>query len=105
LKALKWLKSSWQKARGISSFNFFVHDVFDSHVSWKMKNNKVKRFRLTIASKLLLGFLSCALLTILIGITAVSSLRQMDQINNRITERDIQGNSVTNFFTNLKMFQ
>jgi len=67
----------------------FVHDVFDSHVSWKMKNNKVRRFRLTIANKLLLGFPSCGLLTILIGITTLYSLRQLDQINNRITERDI----------------
>ena len=30
-----------------------------------MKNNKVQHFRLTIAKKLLLGFLSCGLLTIL----------------------------------------
>jgi phosphoglycerate-specific signal transduction histidine kinase len=54
-----------------------------------MKKNKVQRFRLTIANKLLLGFLSCGLLTILIGVTAVYCLRQMNQINNRTTERDI----------------
>lgn len=54
-----------------------------------MKNNKVRHFRLTIANKLLLGFLSCGLLTILIGITTLSNLRQLDQINNRIRERDI----------------
>ena len=94
-----------EEGEGDFFLQLFVHDVFDSHVSWKMKNNKVKRFRLTIANKLLLGFPSCGLLTILIGITTLYSLRQLDQINNRITERDIQGNSVTTFFTNLKMFQ
>ena len=36
-----------------------------------MKDNKVQRFRLTIANKLLLGFLSCGLLTMLIGVTTL----------------------------------
>jgi len=46
-------------------------------------------FRLTIAKKLLLGFLSYGILTILITLIALSSLRRLNEINNRIIERDV----------------
>jgi hypothetical protein len=46
-------------------------------------------FHLTIAKKLFLGFLSYGILTILI---ALSSLQHLNQINNRITERDVNYN-------------
>jgi hypothetical protein len=36
-----------------------------------MKDNKVQRFRLTVANKFLLGLLSCVLLSVLIGITTL----------------------------------
>ena len=54
-----------------------------------MKNNGVQRFRLTIAMKLFLGFLSCGILTILIAFIALSSLQRLNEINNRIIKRDI----------------
>src|SRR4030043_2090151 len=46
-------------------------------------------FRLTIAKKLLLGFLSYGILTILIALIALSSLQRLNEINNRIIERDV----------------
>ena len=46
-------------------------------------------FRLTIARKLLLGFLSCGILTILIALIALSNLQRLNKINNRIIDRDI----------------
>ena len=46
-------------------------------------------FRLTIAKKLLLGFLSIGILTILIALIALSSLQRLNEINNRIIERDV----------------
>jgi len=46
-------------------------------------------FRLTIARKLLLGFLSCGILGILIALIALSNLQRLNEINNRIIERDI----------------
>jgi GGDEF domain-containing protein len=46
-------------------------------------------FRLTIAKKLLLGFLSYGILTILIALIALSSLQRLNEINNRIINRDI----------------
>jgi diguanylate cyclase (GGDEF)-like protein len=46
-------------------------------------------FRLTIAKKLLLGFLSYGILTILIALIALSNLRRLNEINNRIIERDV----------------
>lgn len=54
-----------------------------------MEKDRVQRVHLTITNKLLLGFLSCGLLTIFICITTLKSLRQLDQINNRITVRDV----------------
>ena len=46
-------------------------------------------FRLTIARKLLLGFVSYGILTILIALIALSSLQRLNEINNRIIERDV----------------
>ncbi len=46
-------------------------------------------FRLTIAKKLLLGFVSYGILTILIALIALSSLQRLNEINNRIINRDI----------------
>ena len=46
-------------------------------------------FRLTIAKKLLLGFLSLGILTILIALIALSNLQRLNEINNRIIERDV----------------
>ncbi len=46
-------------------------------------------FRLTIAKKLLLGFLSYGILTVLIALIALSNLRRLNEINNRIIERDV----------------
>jgi len=49
----------------------------------------VRFFRLTIARKLLLGFLSLGILTILIALIALSNLQRLNEINNRIIERDV----------------
>ena len=46
-------------------------------------------FRLTIAKKLVLGFLSYGVLTLLIAALALSSLQRLNEINNRIIERDV----------------
>jgi CHASE3 domain sensor protein len=46
-------------------------------------------FRLTIARKLLLGFLSIGILIILIALIALSSLQRLNDINNRIIKRDV----------------
>jgi len=44
---------------------------------------------MTIARKLLLGFLSCGFLTILLALIALSSLQRLNDISNRITRRDV----------------
>ena len=54
-----------------------------------MKRAVAQLFRLTIAKKLLLGFLSYGILTILIALIALSSLQRLNEINNRIIERDV----------------
>src|SRR5512135_432156 len=54
-----------------------------------MKKTMHRFFRLTIARKLLLGFVSYGILTILIALIALSSLQELNQINNRIINRDI----------------
>jgi len=54
-----------------------------------MKRTIAQLFRLTIARKLLLGFLSCGILTILFALIALSNLQRLNGINNRIIERDI----------------
>ena len=46
-------------------------------------------FRLTIAMKLLLGFLFCGVLTILIALIALYNLQLLNEINNRIIGRDV----------------
>src|SRR3972149_633175 len=54
-----------------------------------MKKAVPRFFRLTIARKLLLGFVSYGILTILIALIALSSLQRLNEINNRIINRDI----------------
>jgi diguanylate cyclase (GGDEF)-like protein len=54
-----------------------------------MERTIAQLFRLTIARKLLLGFLSCGILTILIAFIALFNLQRLNEINNRIIERDI----------------
>jgi len=54
-----------------------------------MKSNGIQLFRMTIARKLLLGFLSCGFLTILLALIALSSLQRLNDISNRITRRDV----------------
>lgn len=54
-----------------------------------MKRAWDRFFRLTIAKKLLLGFLSYGILTVLIAVIALSNLRRLNEINNRIIGRDV----------------
>jgi len=54
-----------------------------------MKRTLALFFRLTITKKLLLGFLSIGILTILIALIALSTLRRLNEINNRIIGRDV----------------
>jgi len=54
-----------------------------------MKKAVPQFFRLTIAKKLLLGFVSYGILTILIAVIALSSLQRLNEINNRIIHRDV----------------
>ena len=54
-----------------------------------MKQTGSRFFRLTIARKLFLGFLSCGFLTILIALIALTSLRLLNQINHRIIAHDV----------------
>ncbi len=54
-----------------------------------MKRAVPQFFRLTIAKKLLLGFLSYGILTILLALLALSSLQRLNQINYRIINRDV----------------
>ncbi|MGZ3568253.1 MAG: HAMP domain-containing protein [Thermodesulfobacteriota bacterium] len=54
-----------------------------------MKRAVAQLFRLTIAMKLSLGFLSYGILTILIAFIALSSLQRLNEINNRIIGRNV----------------
>lgn len=54
-----------------------------------MKRAFAQIFRLTISKKLILGFLSYGILTVFIAILALSNLRRLNEINNRIIERDV----------------
>jgi diguanylate cyclase (GGDEF)-like protein len=54
-----------------------------------MKRTVAHFFRLTISKKLLFGFLSYGILTILIALIALSSLRRLNEINNRIIHHDV----------------
>ena len=53
------------------------------------KSNGIQLFRMTIARKLLLGFLSCGFLTILLALIALLGLQRLNDINHRITNRDV----------------
>jgi GGDEF domain-containing protein len=55
-----------------------------------MKRAMAPFFRLTIAKKLLLGFLSIGILTILIALIALFSIQRLNEINHRIIERDVR---------------
>ncbi|HUL31741.1 MAG TPA: HAMP domain-containing protein, partial [Thermodesulfobacteriota bacterium] len=46
-------------------------------------------FRLTIAEKLLLGFLSYGILTVLVALISLSNLQRLNDINHRIINRDV----------------
>ena len=48
-----------------------------------------KFFRLTITKKLLAGYLSYGLLTVLIAVVTLVSLQRVNEINNRIIRRDV----------------
>ena len=61
-----------------------------------MKRTIARLFRLTISMKLLLGFLSCGILTILIAHIALSNFQRLNEINNRIIKRDILLEETTN---------
>jgi len=54
-----------------------------------MKRTIARLFRGTISVKLLLGFLSCGIMTILIAFIALSNLQRLNKINDRIVKRDI----------------
>ena len=54
-----------------------------------MKRTIARLFRLTLSMKLLLGFLSCGILTVLIAHIALSNLQRLNEINDRIIKRDI----------------
>ncbi len=54
-----------------------------------MKRTIARLFRLTLSVKLLLGFLSCGILTVFIAQIALSNLKQLNEINDRIIDRDI----------------
>jgi uncharacterized membrane protein YkvI len=54
-----------------------------------MRRTIAQHFRLTIATKILLGIVSGGILTILIALISLSSLQRLNEINNRIMERDI----------------
>jgi GGDEF domain-containing protein len=54
-----------------------------------MKETILKLVRLSIGKKLLLGFLSYAVITLLIALFALSSLDQLNMINYSIIQRDI----------------
>jgi len=54
-----------------------------------VKRTIAQFFRLTIAVKLLFGFLSCGILSILIALIALSNLQRLNEINNQVVKRDI----------------
>lgn len=54
-----------------------------------MKETILKFIRLSIGKKLLLGFLSYGIITLLIALFALSSLDQLNMINSSIIQRDI----------------
>jgi hypothetical protein len=61
----------------------------------------VKFIRLSIGKKLLLGFLSYGVVTLLIALFALSSLDQLNAINYSITQRDIPALELTGSGGNL----
>ncbi len=54
-----------------------------------MKRTLAELFRLSMAKKFLIGFLSCAILTILIDLIAFSCLQRVNEIHEMIIERDV----------------
>ncbi len=54
-----------------------------------MRSTTLRPFRLTIARKLLFGYLSCGILIMLVAFIALSNRHQLNEINNRIIKRDI----------------
>lgn len=70
-----------------------------------MNSNGLQFFRPTIARKLLLGFLSYGILTILIALIALSSLQKLNEINNRIIKQDVPLVEITNKMTEALLAQ
>jgi len=70
-----------------------------------MKRALPQLFRLTIAKKLFLGFLSYGILTILIALIALSNLRRLNEINNRIIGRDVPLVEITDKMTEALLAQ
>ncbi len=70
-----------------------------------MKRGVAQIFRLTIAKKLLLGFLCYGILTVLIALIALSNLRRLNEINNRIIERDVPLVEITDKMTETLLAQ
>ena len=62
-------------------------------------------FRLTIAKRLLLGFLSNGILTILVTLVALSSLQRLNEINNRIIDQDVPLLEITDKMTETLLAQ
>ena len=60
-----------------------------------MKRTLASLVRLTMAKKLLIGFLSCAILTILIDFIAFSCLQRLNEIHKLIIERDVPLKEIT----------
>ncbi|MDP3112825.1 MAG: hypothetical protein Q8M71_12050, partial [Thermodesulfovibrionales bacterium] len=50
---------------------------------------KVFFLRLNIAKKMLLGYLSLSILTVLISVFALSSLERINSINNSVIKTDV----------------
>src|SRR5512139_3339773 len=70
-----------------------------------MNSKGVQFFRLTIARKLLLGFLSHGILTILIALIALSSLQRLNEINNQIIKHDVPLVEISNKMTEALLAQ
>jgi len=69
------------------------------------KGTMAHLFRLTIAKRLLLGFLSNGILTIVVTLVALSSLQRLNEINNRIIDQDVPLLEITDKMTETLLAQ
>ena len=86
------IKSFWgiiTRREGLKNAEFFRGPSDWKRSGVFMKEMIQKLIRLSIGKKLLLGFLSYGILTLLIAIFALSSLDQLNLINYSITHRDL----------------